>query len=149
MERDFLIFLEGLKTYLVECVRYGDIKGFAFSINSNMAFIRVEKHFRNRMGTKSFTFADSIHRDNGYTNEMELAVLKKFIEEEPERKLVIRQGSWYRCIKDVYSEEDGRLLYKKGEVYRCSQRNCITDEEDCKDRSWGKGTNPAEFFESV
>ena len=148
MERNFLIFLEGLKTYLVECVRYGDIKGFAFSINSNMAFIRIEKHFRNRMGTKSFTFADSIHRDNGYTNEMELEVLK-FIEEEPERKLIIRRGSWYRCIKDVYSEEDGRILYKKGEVYRCSQRNCITDEEDCKDRSWGKGTNPAEFFESV
>ena len=149
MERNFLIFLEGLKTYLVECVRYGDIKGFSFSINSHMAFIRVEKHSRNRKGTDNFTFADSIHRDNGFTNEMELEKLKKFIEEEPERKFVIKRGAWYRCIKDVYSEEDGRILYKKGEVYRCSRRNCITDEEECKERSWGKGTNPAEYFESV
>lgn len=149
MERNFLIFLEGLKTYLVECVRGGDIKGFAFSINASFAFIRVEKHHRNRRGTENFTFADSIHRDNGYTNEMEMEKLKRFIEEEPERKLVIRRGSWYRCIKDVYAEEDGRLLYRKGEVYRCSQRNCITDEEECKERSWGKGTNPAEYFENI
>lgn len=43
-------------------------------------------------------------------------------------KFKIKNGTYHKCIKDVYMDYDGFLAYKKGKTYKSENDDCITDE---------------------
>lgn len=42
--------------------------------------------------------------------------------------MVIKEGDYFECIKDVIMEADGEIAYIKGKQYRSELDNCITIE---------------------
>lgn len=47
-----------------------------------------------------------------------------------------QKGDSYLCIKDAWMEDDGELVYKKGEFYKSEKNLCITDEAGRVDHYW-------------
>lgn len=52
--------------------------------------------------------------------------------------MVIREGDYFECIKDVIMEADGEIAYIKGKQYRSDQDDCITNESGDINHFWNK-----------
>ena len=57
----------------------------------------------------------------------------------------IKKGVWYRCIKDVFDNENKFRLFTKGEYYLCPKDNTLLANND-KIIHWNKWNNPSECF---
>lgn len=63
-------------------------------------------------------------------------------------RLNIKKGVWYKCIKDVFDNENKFLLFTKGEYYLCSKDNTLLANND-EVIYWNKWNNPLECFVEV
>lgn len=60
-------------------------------------------------------------------------------------RLSIKRGVWYRCIKDVFDNENKSLLFTKGEYYLCPKDNTLLANND-EVIYLNKLNNPLECF---
>lgn len=60
-------------------------------------------------------------------------------------RLNIKKGVWYRCIKDVFDNENEWRLFTAGECYLCPKDNILLANND-EVIYWNKGKNPLECF---
>lgn len=60
-------------------------------------------------------------------------------------RLNIKKGVWYRCIKDVFYNENELRLFTKGECYLCPKDNILLANND-EVVYLNKWNNPFEYF---
>lgn len=60
-------------------------------------------------------------------------------------RLNIKKGVWYKCIKDVFDNENKFRLFTKGEYYLCSKDNTLLANNN-EVIYWNKWNNPLECF---
>lgn len=60
----------------------------------------------------------------------------------------IKKGVVYKCIKDVFDNENKFCLFTKGEYYLCHKDNTLLANND-KVIYWNKWNNPLECFVEV
>ena len=60
-------------------------------------------------------------------------------------RLNIKKGVWYRCIKDVFDNENKSRLFTKGEYYLCPKDNTLLANNN-KVIYWNEWNNPLECF---
>lgn len=53
-------------------------------------------------------------------------------------------GDRFLCIRDVRMQDDGELVYKKGEFYQSERNGCITDRAGRIEHYWK--TDWTEYF---
>ena len=57
----------------------------------------------------------------------------------------LEKGKQYECIEDVKGGVSNRLYYKKGSVYTCEKKGCLTDEDGCMVHSWDESKAKLHF----
>ena len=60
----------------------------------------------------------------------------------------IRQGILYRCIKDVFDNENKLRLFTKGEYYLCPKDGMLVTDNN-KTMQWQEWHHPEECFIEV
>lgn len=60
-------------------------------------------------------------------------------------RCIFKRGVWYRCVKDVFDNENKMRLFTKGEYYVCPKDNTLLANND-KVIYWNKWNNPLECF---
>ena len=60
-------------------------------------------------------------------------------------RLNIKKGVWYRCIKDIFDNENKFCLFTKGEYYLCPKDNTLLANNN-EVIYWNKLNNPLECF---
>lgn len=63
-------------------------------------------------------------------------------------RCIFKKGVCYRCIKDVFDNENKLHLFTKGEYYICSIDNTLLANND-KVIYWNKLNNPLEYFVEI
>jgi hypothetical protein len=57
----------------------------------------------------------------------------------------ISQGTWYRCIKDVFDNENKFRLFTKGEYYLCPKDGMLITDNN-KNMQWQEWHHPEDCF---
>lgn len=63
-------------------------------------------------------------------------------------EITIRQGIWYRCIKDVFDNENKFRLFTKDEYYLCPKDGMLITDNN-KTMQWQEWHHPEECFVEV
>lgn len=61
----------------------------------------------------------------------------------------IKVGDKFLCIRDVRMEDDNRLVYSEGEVYKSEVNSCITDDEGDVNHQWERITYTEQYFKKL
>ena len=60
--------------------------------------------------------------------------------------MVIKEGDYFECIKDVIMEDNNEIAYKKGKQYRSDQDDCIANELGGINHYWNNVTYTEDHF---
>ena len=63
--------------------------------------------------------------------------------------MVIKEGDYFECIKDVIMEADGEIAYIKGKQYQSVQDDCITNELGGINHYWNNVTYTEDHFKKI